>query len=65
MSQTENRNCACSFCTHRRAIAVLRAALDGIVDDLSVPSRPAPWAAHALQAATSALEATKSYEADA
>jgi hypothetical protein len=31
-------------------------ALEEIVDDLSVPNHPAPWAAHALQVATMALE---------
>jgi hypothetical protein len=43
----------------RRAAADYRTAveaLEEIVDDLSVPNHPAPWAAHALQVATMALE---------
>lgn len=33
----------------------LREALDAIVDDLSVPHRPAPWAVNALRTAQAAL----------
>jgi hypothetical protein len=38
-------------------LRVATEALEEIVDDLSVPSHPAPWATHALQVATMALAA--------
>lgn len=41
-------------------LRVATEALEEIVDDLSVPSHPAPWATHALQVATMALEALPS-----